>query len=189
MPDFYLISSGALFHEDTYPSCGSKSKVPSGWDSGRQAAAHSSMRAMKCPCAGKLCLLGLILFQIGCCYSSSGTWEEDPNNWKRAWGYSKPSDIEMIHSWYWRSPHFTREESYFFQFRWHEKLFQTFMEMKNLRRVHGKESWPQYCFDKPQWFTPGLPQAYEMWTCEPPANCWLFRNRETKEMFIYACQL
>src|ERR1051325_4749991 len=26
-----------------------------------------------------------------------------PQNWKRAWGYSKPNDVVMSHSWYWRS--------------------------------------------------------------------------------------
>jgi hypothetical protein len=55
-------------------------------------------------------LLGLSLLASACGYFSSGIWEDDPKNWKRAWGYSKPEEVVMPHSWYWRSPHWTREE-------------------------------------------------------------------------------
>jgi hypothetical protein len=136
----------------------------------------------------------LMIFLAGCCgYCSSGTWEDDQKNFKRAWGYSKPSEIEMVHSWYWRSAHFTREEAYFFQFQWHEQLFQELVSKNAMKHVEYNGSSdviaPQFCFDKPQWFIPKPIQAYQTWTCEPDADCWLFRDVDTNEIFLYACQL
>ena len=69
-------------------------------------------------------LLSFLLLTAACGYFSSGTWEDDPKNWKRAWGSSKPDEVVMPHSWYWRSPHWSREEAYGFQFRWHNELFE-----------------------------------------------------------------
>ena len=100
-------------------------------------------------------LLALTLPEVGCGYFSSGKWEDDPANWTRAWGYSKPDDIVMVHSWYRRSPHWTREEAYFFQFEHHEELFkQLVTNNKMSRRESAKGPEIEYCFDRPDWFAP-----------------------------------
>jgi hypothetical protein len=125
----------------------------------------------------------------GCGYLFSGTWEDDPKNWKRAWGYSKPDEVVMPHSWYWRSAHWSREEAYFFEFRWHEELFDQFVTANDIRRLEStREASPGYCFEKPSWFVPKDISAYEIWRSSS-ANAWLFRDANTKEVFIYACQI
>ena len=134
-------------------------------------------------------LLFFLLLTAACGYFSSGTWEDDPKNWKRAWGYAKPAEVVMPHSWYWRSPHWSLEEAYFFQFHWHEELFTQVIEMNGMRLVEQTESDPRYCRDKPGWFAPPSAAGYEIWWCTPPVDCRLFRERETKELFFYACQL
>ena len=95
----------------------------------------------------------------------------------------------MPHSWYWRSPHWTREEAYFFQFRWHEDLFRRLIANNNLQPTDKPSPNPDYCFDKPAWFTPPSAAGYESWRCDSSADCWLFREAETKEVFFYMCQL
>jgi hypothetical protein len=138
-------------------------------------------------------LLGLSLLATGCGYFSSGTWEDDPENWKRAWGSAKPAEVVMPHSWYWRSPHWTREEAYFFQFQWQEELFKQLVASNGMRpaeRTVGKpDPDPAYCVDKPGWFVPPSTAGYEIWRCDPSADCWLFRETRTKELFLYVCQL
>ena len=59
----------------------------------------------------------------------------------------------MPHSWYWRSAHWSREEAYFFQVRWHEDLFKK-VTAENGMQPAGPSENPDYCFDKPGWFTP-----------------------------------
>ncbi len=127
-----------------------------------------------------------LLLPTGCGYFSSGKWEDDPQNWKRAWGYSKPDDVVMPHSWYWRSPHWTREEAYFFQFQWHEELFNQFVANNNMSRVESREAKPEYCFEKPNWFVPKDTSAYEIWRNGTSVESWLFRDASTKELFMRA---
>jgi len=138
-------------------------------------------------------LLLVICAAVGACgYFRSGTWTDDPDNFARAWGYSKPNDVTMIHSWYWRSAHFTREESYFFQFRWHEELFTQLVEANRLQAVNpvrGAKTERQFCFQRPAWFAPDPDDAYEIWRCGDGVNCWLFRARRSNDLYFYACQL
>jgi hypothetical protein len=135
-------------------------------------------------------LCALSLHQAACGYFGSGKWEDDPKNWKRAWGYSKPSEVVMIHSWYWRSPHWTKEEAYFFQFKWHKELFQQLIDRNEMllwREDSGKKiAATTFCFRKPVWFIPKPESAYDVW--ESP-NSLLFKDRSTNEIFFYACQL
>ncbi len=47
------------------------------------------------------------IFLTGC--HESGTWKDDKRNWQRIFRVAKPDDITVVHSWFWRSPHFTYE--------------------------------------------------------------------------------
>ncbi|MFL6197423.1 MAG: hypothetical protein ACJ75H_24770 [Thermoanaerobaculia bacterium] len=133
-------------------------------------------------------LFGFSLLGSACGYFSSGTWEDDPQNWKRAWGTAKPEEVVMPHSWFWRSAHWSREDAYFFQVRWNEDLFKQLIEGNGMRPAGASEK-PGYCVDKPGWFTPPSAAGYESWRCGPSADCRLFRERGTKELFLYMCQL
>jgi hypothetical protein len=128
-----------------------------------------------------------------CGYLQSGAWVDDQKNFARAWGYSKPDEINMVHSWYWRSAHFTREESYFFQFKWHDELFKQLVAANQMQPVERESAAagpePKFCFAKPGWFAPQERETYEAWRCTENSDCWLFLDRRTKDIFIYACQM
>jgi hypothetical protein len=47
----------------------------------------------------------------------------------------------------------------------------------------GAGSEPQYCFAKPGWFAPQGSEAYEAWRCTGGVDCWLFRDRRTKDLY------
>lgn len=55
-------------------------------------------------------MLYLILLCVAGC---GGTWVDDPGNFKRVFGFNLPDDVRVLHSYYWRSPHWTTEYSYF----------------------------------------------------------------------------
>jgi hypothetical protein len=137
-------------------------------------------------------LAAVFIAAAACGYFQSGTWVDDPKNYARAWGYSKPAEIDLVHSWYWRSPHFTREEAYFFQFRWHDELFKQAVARNQMQLVEassGEAAEPHFCFDRPPWFAAQGREAYEAWRCTGGNDCWLFRDRRTRDLYIYACQM
>lgn len=137
-----------------------------------------------------VCTIVVLVLGTSCGYLSSGTWTDDPKNYKRAWGVSKPPEVTMVHSWYWRSPHFTREESYFFEFRKHEELLKSLVAENRMTPWTAKPGAapPRYCFDKPAWFSPKPPSAYDIWT-EHSGSAWIFSDKSSGELFVYVCQL
>ena len=66
----------------------------------------------------------LLLLLSGC----GGTWVDDPGNFKRLFGGPPPKDIQVLHTYYWKSPHWTNEYQYFFALR-------TFLRF--LSQLHG----------------------------------------------------
>jgi len=57
---------------------------------------------------------------------NAGTWEDDPQNWNRAFGQDPPDDVSVVRSYYWESDHFTHEYIYFFEVKassqWQEQM-------------------------------------------------------------------
>src|SRR5713101_7768753 len=54
-------------------------------------------------------LLPLLLLLMAC----GGTWVDDSGNVKRVFGFSQPDGVKVLHSYYWKSPHWTVEYNYF----------------------------------------------------------------------------
>ena len=139
-------------------------------------------------------LLTMAVFLLSLLASSacgrSGTWEDDPANFKRAWGVDAPDHIVAKHSWYWRSPHFTREEAYYFEFAPNEELVQGFITSNSLRAVaDGRPGERAICFDSPVWYAPGELNEYDVWKCQSGTQCMMLRHKQTGAVFFAACQM
>lgn len=120
----------------------------------------------------------------------SGTWADDPKNVERAWGVELPADVKLRHSWYWRFAHFTLEEAYYFQFAWNPQLFEGFITENRMRpSTSPRPLSERTCFERPPWFAPGDPAAYDAWVGPASNNGVLLRHKQTKELFIAACQM
>jgi hypothetical protein len=50
-----------------------------------------------------------ILVLTGC----GGTWVDDKRNFDRVFGFGKIPDVQVVHSYYWKSPHWSTEYQYF----------------------------------------------------------------------------
>ncbi len=135
-----------------------------------------------------LFLLVLVLLLVGC--HRSGLWKDDPNIWKRVFKEEQPKDIKIVHSWYWRSPHFTYEFEYFFALAPNEDFRKQALEPGNLldftpTNKEEREKVQQFFNEKPSWFIPKPIESYEVLQGKPPQeNFRLFIDRQTGEIFI-----
>ena len=128
-----------------------------------------------------------------CGYLKSGTWEDDPGNWSRAFGSEKPPYVEVVHSRYWRAPHFTFEGSYFFEIRDPSGEFRKELFSRNplAKRQRGQVSDAKGAPGAPAWFLPRPPEEYEVWGYRDPpiGNFRVIVDLKTGAIFLSDYQL
>jgi hypothetical protein len=133
--------------------------------------------------------IGLLLCLNGCGYFSSGTWEDDPNNWSRAFKSTKPDDVLVLHSKYWRSPHWTYEFQYFFEIERNDKFKKQLFTQNKLIQLEGedaREAKSNFFDESPKWFAPKTVDKYEVWVYEDRtgSNFRVFIDKETGNLFL-----
>jgi hypothetical protein len=111
----------------------------------------------------------IVIFSAGCGYFMAGTWEDDPGNWSRAFQSTKPPNIEIVHSKYWRSAHWTYEFQYFFEIAPNPQLKEQVFAKNKMRHVAGDEATKirkNVFGDVPSWFAPKEVTEYDIWIVE-----------------------
>ncbi len=142
--------------------------------------------------ANRTTVLATILFcpialaLAGCGYFMSGTWEDDPGNWQRAFNTRQPDDVTVVHSLYKRMPHFTYEFEYYFQIEANAALREQLFEGTDMVRVEGGGDVKLHQGSAPSWFVPKDPGHYEVWQCRDRFECSLtvFIDTDTGDLFI-----
>jgi hypothetical protein len=134
-------------------------------------------------------MLFLLLALVGCGYFVGGTWEDDPQNWSRAFSSTKPPDVTVIHSRYWRSRHWTYEFQYFFEIASNIKLKEQLFDKNKLRQVTGDEATKikkNVFGGAPSWFAPKSVTEYEVWVFadEPNSNFKILVDKKSGVMFL-----
>ena len=109
-------------------------------------------------------ILLITVILMGC--GPSGTWSDDPKNWKRAFGEARPVEgVTVVHSWYMRTPHFTAEFAWFFELTLSDKVKRNLIESPGLRRLplFSTEDLKLRVFsDRPGWFKPEPLSDYDV---------------------------
>ena len=136
----------------------------------------------------KLYLLFVVLLILSGCHRS-GTWTDDPKNWQRAFKSKKPKDVVVVHSKYWRSPHFTLEFRYFFHIKANQALHKQLFESNDLICIEGSNAVPDALdkvHDRPDWFVPKPAEKYEVWEYKEKTigNFKVFIDRENQDLFL-----
>jgi len=123
----------------------------------------------------------------------SGTWENDQKNWRRIFRALKPPDVEVVHSWFWRSPHFTYECEYYVQIRKNPKFQDHLISMNNMHELTTEQlrwvtDWSQH---RPNWFAPNALIDYRVLVYPDVARgqFTLLIDRQTGDLFLYDVQL
>jgi hypothetical protein len=134
-----------------------------------------------------LCLAAAVC--CGC--HESGKWEDDARNWKRAMGYPKPKDVEVVHSVYWRTPHFTREDGWTFQIKAPASFSKDWLARYKVKHPDAGKlaELEQLKRERPAWFLPKPIAEYDIWVLtddqpEPRGNFWMFIDRSMEEFFV-----
>src|SRR5438876_1059808 len=138
-----------------------------------------------------IAILAVVLL-TGC--HESGTWKDDARNWKRIFRVTKPDDIMVTHSWFWRSPHFTYEYEYYLQVQKHADLQKRLLTMNPMTEVVGEKklreatAWSQ---QRPDWFAPKPVAQYQVWIYSnaPNNDFRLLIDRETGDLVLSDRQL
>jgi hypothetical protein len=153
-------------------------------------------RALNCPRLTiliRLLLMVAALSLASCGYVMSGQWEDDPKNWRRAFGSTKPDDVVVIHSKYWRSPHWTVEFGYCFKIQAHAGLRHQLFTKNRLERIDDADAArARSTCGPPSWFAPDPIEKYEAWTyLDPPAdnNFIVLIDKKSGTMFLADCQI
>jgi len=139
--------------------------------------------------------LSLILTLVTGC--SSGTWEDDTKNWERIYNQEKPDHINVIHSWYWRSGHWSYEYEFYIETDSSKQVLESFFSNGDLIQYEDPNKVPTYSLypdDKPKWFVPKPLDKYEVWTGTWNGKVFreyfkLFIDKETGHLYWCDSQL
>ena len=122
-----------------------------------------------------------------------GIWVDDPRNFQRVFGFSskKPAGVQILHSFYSKSPHWTTEYQYFLTLR----------ESGSIRSYHDRQGvGVSGCPSRkaledcgangaPSWFLPKPLDRYEMWMPANSDNYRLLRDKDDSTLYMCDLQL
>ncbi len=122
----------------------------------------------------------------------AGTWEDDPQNWYRAFREQQPAQVKVIHSKYWRSNHFTEEFIYYFEVEATPEWTEAFLKKRGLIQVSPSvarsfrtNNDPS---DTPGWFAPDPVELYDVWDRAGYFGS-VWRNKSNGHIYFYDAQL
>ena len=120
---------------------------------------------------------------VGC--HKSGTWRDDTGIWKRIFRVEKPANVTVVHSWFWRSPHFTYEFEYYLQVEksadLQKRLFTAYRGTDDPTAIMA---WSQQ--NRPAWFAPKPVAEYEVliYSNAPSSGFRLLIDRKAGDLFL-----
>jgi hypothetical protein len=136
----------------------------------------------------------VVVLVTGCGYVRSGRWEDDPRNWERAFRSTKPDDVVVLHSQYWRAPHWSYEAGYVFELEANGRLREELFKGNRLRQLDLAEvgDVKSMCFSTcPAWFAPEPLSQYAVWAYadDKGSNFRLLIYRTTGHIFLVDFQV
>lgn len=135
----------------------------------------------------------VVLLLVGCGPFVSGTWSDDPKNWKRAFGESRPGEgISVLRSWYMRTPHFTAEFAWFFELELSESAKKEVVSSPELSKLAGASPEAlrsRIYHDRPSWFSPEPFAAFDVYESKVDRDFLIFIEKSGRRSFWTRCQL
>jgi hypothetical protein len=131
----------------------------------------------------------LLMVLTSCGYFSTGKWEDDNKNWARAYKQPLPDTIDLLHSWYWRSPHWSLEQAMYFEIKYNAGVKENFIKYPDMIRLDEKDTINLEFFnEKPKWFTYKPLRKYTIWKSNL-TNFLLFLDKENGHLYWTDYQL
>ena len=115
----------------------------------------------------------------------SGTWIDDPRNFKRVFDFEKPQDVTVLHSYYWKSPHWTVEYRYYIALQGPRKFADGLTDATLMTPASAEPSTIEFCGEpRPEWFVSKPLNQYEAWIPKTDAGYRIFRDKQDGTLFI-----
>jgi hypothetical protein len=124
-----------------------------------------------------------------CVAGCGGTWVDDPGNFKRVFGFRQPDDVRVLHSYYWKSPHWTTEYSYFIAVQPSSTFVSGLTSSELMTSAKPEPKLLESCGTRPQWFLPKPLASYEAWLPKTQMGYRAFRDRTDGTLFVCGQQL
>jgi hypothetical protein len=125
---------------------------------------------------------GILLLIAGC----GGTWVDDEGNFKRVFGFDKPNDVQVQHSFYWKSNHWGTEYRYYIAFRSSTKFSSGLTDAMLMDRIVPDSTARNNCGDNPpSWFVSRPISQYDMWKPRSDEAYRIFQDKD--DGIIYVC--
>ena len=126
------------------------------------------------------------LMLVGC----GGKYVDDKHNFERALKFQRPKDVQVAHSIYWQSPHFTDEHCYFLELQPSEgsDILKTLTTAPDVAPVADdqREIPPSLAVERPKWFVPSPHSAYEIWASTNQFTTFgVLRDKKDGRIFVY----
>jgi len=123
----------------------------------------------------------LLLFPLAC----GGAWVDDPRNFKRVFDFDQPPDVKVIHSYYWKSPHWTVEYRYYIALQGPRKFVDGLTDPSLMTSAVPDQKTIDSCGDsKPDWFLPKSLSSYQTWIPKADAGYRVFLDKEDGTLFV-----
>jgi hypothetical protein len=128
----------------------------------------------------------LTVMLAGC----GGSYVDDKHNFERALLFQRPKDVQVAHSIYWQSPHFTDEHCYFLELQ-PSDISTILTTLTNLPDVvafadNQREIPPSLAVERPKWFATSPRSTYEVWTSTNRFNTFgVLRDKKNGRIFVY----
>jgi hypothetical protein len=137
--------------------------------------------------------LSVVLISATGCHES-GVWSDDKKNWKRIFRVDKPPNVEVLNSWFSRSPHWSYEYEYFIHIKRNDSFSNHLFGLNKMKRLESSEEISdaaRFSQNKPEWFAPKLPGMYEIWIYESPprGEFKVLVDKESGDLHLTDCQL
>jgi hypothetical protein len=121
---------------------------------------------------------------------NAGLWHDDPGNWTRAFDEAIPPGVEVIHSYFWQSDHFTREVIYFFEVRASSEWITGFLDRREAEAVLPDEArgFEVHYADTPKWFVPKAVESYVVWDRKGHSGS-VWQDKKSGHLYFYGVHL
>jgi hypothetical protein len=126
-----------------------------------------------------------LLILAGC----GGTWVDDDRNFKRIFDFDKPPDVIVVHSYYWKSTHWSTEYRYFIALRAPLKFVDGLTDAKLMTPRTPDEAMVASCGDKPPWFVAEPLTNYQAWVPKSQNRYRVFHNKADGTLYVCDQQL
>jgi len=126
-------------------------------------------------------LCAVLLLNASC----GGTWTDNEDNFKRVFGFARPNEVQVLHSYYWKSAHWSTEYRYYIELKAPNKFVDGLTSSTLMTRATASATDSGVCGgERPKWFLAKSPERYEMWQPKSSAKYRVYRDKEDGELYV-----